>query len=155
MKELQPTTASANNLFTEDKEIHKFTLGPQLNPKIIILSQRNVIIDNPDCCRFKLEKCHARGKQGHIAKLFQSRKKLQSPKNDSTFRATHQVVELSKSTSVLVQFVTNWLLRWQSITNYGAIRRSFLCYGGGHGAAVSLINKTTYQLSSRNSLSNC
>ena len=30
VKELQPTTASANNLFTDDKEIHKFTSGPSV-----------------------------------------------------------------------------------------------------------------------------
>ena len=47
--------------------------------------------------QIKLEKCHTCGKQGHIAKLCQSRKKLQSPRNDSIFRATHQVAEVSKS----------------------------------------------------------
>ena len=70
VKELQPTTASANNMFTEDKEIHKFISGPSVKPQDHYVEPKECYCygakHNPDRCRFKLEKCHACGKQGHI-----------------------------------------------------------------------------------------
>ena len=73
VKELQPTTASANTLFTEDKKIHKFTSGLSVAPQDHHIEPKECdscdAKHNPDRCRFKLEKCYACGKQGHIAKL--------------------------------------------------------------------------------------
>ena len=151
VKELQPTTASANNLFTEDKEIHKFTLGHSVKPQDHYIEPKDCYHcgakHNPDRCQFKLEKCHACGKQGHIAKLCQSRKKLQSPRNDSTSRATHQVVELSKNTSDYNLLPIGCRDGKPLQTTVQLEGHSFVMEVDT-GAAVSLINETTYRSSS-------
>ena len=150
VKELQPTTASANNLFTDDKEIHKFTSGPSVKPQDNVEPKecyRCGAKHNPDRCRFKLENCHACGKQGHIAKLCRSRKKLQSPRNDSTFQTTHQVVELSKSTSEYNLLPIGCREGKPLQTTVQLEGHSFVMEVDT-GAAVSLINEITYQSSS-------
>ena len=151
VKELQPTTASANNLFTEDKEIHKFTSGPSVKPQDHYVEPKEFYRcgarHNPDRCRFKLEKYHACGKQGHIAKLCRSRKKLQSPRNDSTFQATHQVVEFSKSTSEY-NLLPIGCRDGKPLQTTVQLEGHFFVMEVDMGAAVSLINETAYQSSS-------
>ena len=84
------------------------------------------------------------GNKVTFAKLCRSRKKLQSPRNDSTFQATHQVVELSKSTSEynLLPIGCRDGKPLQSTMQLEFVMEV------DTGAAVSLINETTYQSSS-------
>ena len=144
------STASAYNLFTEDEEIHKFTTGPSVKPQDYYIEPKECYCcgakHNPDHCWFKLEKCHACRKQGHITKLCQSRKKLQSPRNDSTFRATHQVVEHSKNTSEYNLLPIGCQDGKPLQTTVQLEGHSFVMEVDT-GAVVSLINKTTYQSS--------
>ena len=79
VKELQSSTARASSVFSkENKNIHKFTHTPTAkstdNSIKIKECYRCGAKHNPDQCHFKSEKCHACGKQGHIARVCQSKK---------------------------------------------------------------------------------
>ena len=86
VKELQSGTARASSVFTkEDRSIHKFTDTPTAkftdNASKVKECYRCGAKHNPDQCRFKSEKCHACGKQGHIARVCRSKKKVQTNPN--------------------------------------------------------------------------
>ena len=102
VKELQSCTARASSVFTkEDKSIHKFTHTPTANSMDNFSKVKECYCcgakHNPDQCRFKSEKCHACGKQGHIARVCRSKKKVQITETDSSTLATNQMTELEST----------------------------------------------------------
>ena len=89
--------------FPKRKSLHKFTttatVKPKDNPEKSKDCYRCGAKHKPDQCRFKSEKFHACGKHGHISRVCQSKKKLQTSKNESSSQPTNQVIELTSSTT--------------------------------------------------------
>ena len=79
--ELQSSTTDARGGFPkEEKSLHKFTTTATVKPKDNPGKSKDCYCfgakHNPDQCHFNSEKCHACGKQGHISRVCQRKKKL-------------------------------------------------------------------------------
>ena len=151
VKELQSSIAGASMASTtDDKDVHKCTSECSARTK----DNTNKGADcyrcgakhNPDQCRFKLAKCHACGKLGHIAKVCRTKKKFQTPDSDSTPKPTHQVVEFSSNT-------TEYNLLPIGCQEGRPLQTTIKLEGHPFvmevdtGAAVSLINENVYKSS--------
>ena len=149
VKELQSCTARASSVFTkEDRSIHKFTHTPTAkftdNANKVKECYRCGAKHNPDQHRFKSEKCHACGKQGHIAKVCRSKKKVQTIKTDSSTLATNQMTELESTDYTLFPVGCRDGKPLQT-TLY--VEDHPLVMEVDTGAALSLINESVYKSS--------
>ena len=149
VKELQSCTARVSSVFTkEDRSIHKFTHTPTAkftdNAHKVKECYRCGAKHNPDQCRFKSEKCHACGKQGHIAKVCRSKKKVQTIKTDSSTLATNQMTELESTDYTLFPVGCRDGKPLQT-TLY--VEDHPLVMEVDTGAALSLINESVYKSS--------
>ena len=151
VRELQSSTTGASGGFPkEEKSLHKFTttatVKPKDNPGKSKDCYRCGAKHNPDQCRFKSEKCHACGKQGHISRVCRSKKKLQTSKNESSSQPTNQVIELTSSTTDYTLFPVSTPEGKPLQTTIDVEDNPFVMEIDT-GAAVSLINETTYKSS--------
>ena len=142
MKELQSNTTCA----TDEKTVHKFTSAATTNPSDKPKEcYRCGAKHNPDQCRFKSENCRACGKQGHIARVCRSKKKTQTLKSESSTQATNQVIELRSTTDYTLFPVTCQEGKPLQTTVY--LEDHPFVMEVDTGAAVSLINESTYKSS--------
>ena len=148
-RELQLSTAGASKVLSpEDKDIYKCDSD---------LSARNVesyskakecyrcgARHNPDQCRFKFQRCHACGKQGHIAKVCRTHRRAQTSKSDSPSQATHQVVELSSNINEY-NLLPVGCQEGKPLQTTVQLEGHPFVMEVDTGAAVSLINENTYR----------
>ena len=150
VKELQSSTAGASNVSSkEDKSIHKLPSTATTKSKDHAVKSKECYRcgakHNPDQCRFKSEKCHACGKQGHIARVCRSKNKTQSSKSDNS-TATTQVIELTQGTSDYTLFPVG-CQEGKPIQTTVYLEDHPFVMEVDTGAAVSLINESTYKSS--------
>ena len=126
-----------------------------INLQLLLPSSLKTTLESPktavvavlsDQCHFKSEKCHACGKQGHISRVCQSKKKLHPSKNESRSQPTNQVIELTSSTTDYILFPVSTPEGKPLQTTIDVENHPFVMEIDT-GAAVSLINETTYKSS--------
>ena len=144
-RELQSSTAGASSGFPkEEKSLHKFTttatVKPKDNPGKSKDCYRCCAKCNPDQCRFKSEKCH------YTRPHSQSLSKQEETKSESRLRPTNQVIELTSSTTDYTLFPVSTPEGKPLQTTVDVEDHPFVIEIDT-GAAVSLINETTYKSS--------
>ena len=146
VRELQSSTGASSGFSKEEKSLHKFTTtdNSSKSKDCYHCGAKH----NPDQCCFKSEKCHACGKQGHIAKVCRSKKKLHTSKSESRLQPTNQVIEFTSSTTDYTLFPVSNPEGKPLQTTVDVEDHPFMMEIDT-GAAVSLINETTYKSQSK------